>query len=173
MKLIKNWIQKQRSLLIANIANEVRSNLTHWMLATIGVDELEKIIEASKENRKLVGHSDYTSLSELWIKIMNQRQNKINQERTDREETNRQKIISMKFDCSIEEWNRFVEEGMSKDFDEIGSNVKYDFDKMTKKFGRAYLSYLEAAYLAKANMSDEEFCKINGNVPIKFLERIK
>ena len=79
----------------------------------------------------------------------------------------------MKFNCSTEEWNRFVEEGMPKDFDDIGSNVIYDFDKMTKKFGIAYLSYLEAAYAAKDTMTDEEFCKINGNIPIKFLDKIR
>ena len=76
----------------------------------------------------------------------------------------------MKFECTSKEWERFVKVGLLYTSDD--SNVKYDFNKMTKKFGIAYLSYLEAAYECKDSMTDEDFCKLNGNVPINFLEKL-
>lgn len=76
----------------------------------------------------------------------------------------------------IEDWNRFVREGMPADFDDIGSNVIADFSKMCKKFGKAYLDYLKIAYSCKgddSDMTDAEFCRINGNIPVPFFEKMK
>jgi hypothetical protein len=79
--------------------------------------------------------------------------------------------IDFNKDRDIKGWNRFVREGMPEDFEDINSNVKYDFTKMSKMFGIYYLAYLEAAYYAKDSLTIEEFCKYNGNVPIDFLKR--
>lgn len=67
-------------------------------------------------------------------------------------------------------WQDFCANGLSFDGD---SNVVAPFPKMTKRFGKFYLAYLEAAYKAKGEMTDEEFCQINGEVPINFLKRFK
>ena len=69
------------------------------------------------------------------------------------------------FKCTDKEWTRFVEEGLVEVEE---SNTKYDFKKMCKKFGLAYLHYLEITYKIKDTMTDEEFRKINGNIPSKF-----
>lgn len=71
---------------------------------------------------------------------------------------------------SLQDWNRLVKEGFSFDGN---SNTKEEFGKMSKKFGLAFIFYVEAAYSIKDEMTDEEFCKLNGNVPAKFLEKFK
>lgn len=73
----------------------------------------------------------------------------------------------------IEGWNRFVTEGLVPDNDE--QVTRWDFTKMTKRFGKAYIEYLQAAYQAlEGSMSDSEFCKYNGNVPQPFfLNKVK
>lgn len=67
-------------------------------------------------------------------------------------------------------WKDFLANGI-QEFDGT-SNVVSDFGKMTKRFGKFYLWYLSAAYEAKDEMSDEEFCAINGLVPIGFLKKL-
>lgn len=75
------------------------------------------------------------------------------------------------FECSIEGWNSLMEKGLSVSGQ---TNTKFNFNEMCKRFPRAYLSYLEASYLANEGfLTDEEFCIINGNVPISFLKRLK
>ncbi len=74
------------------------------------------------------------------------------------------------FLCSIEQHNAFVE-GVKWASDESDKNFEEDFNKLSKKWGIAYLSFLEASYLSKDSMSDEDFCKMNGNVPISFIEK--
>lgn len=79
--------------------------------------------------------------------------------------------MDTKFNCKdVDEWNKFVRNGLIENQE---TNLTNDFPKSSKRFGLAFLSYLEAAYLAKDEMSDEEFCKINGDVPTKFLNRFK
>lgn len=68
-------------------------------------------------------------------------------------------------------WIDFCENGL-QEFDG-NSNVRYPFPKMTKRFGKNYIQYLEAAFEARDEMSLEEFCKINGEVPPKFLNRFR
>lgn len=68
-------------------------------------------------------------------------------------------------------WKDFCENGLQAF--ENDSNVTGQFPKLTKRFGKYYLTYLEAAYQAKDEMTDEEFCKINGEVPLTFLKRFK
>lgn len=66
-------------------------------------------------------------------------------------------------------WSRFAEEGLL--YEESGSNTRYDFTKMCKKFGKPYIDYLIAAYSAKDDMTNDEFCTLNGQVPVSFLEK--
>jgi hypothetical protein len=62
------------------------------------------------------------------------------------------------------------------DFDSENSNFKIDFGKLTAKYGKAFIVYLISSYNANLQipvefrMSDDKFCKINGNLPIKFFE---
>ncbi len=76
----------------------------------------------------------------------------------------------MKFNCDSKQWANLLEFGL--DFNN-STNTKFDFSKMCKKFGGAYLSYLESAYKAKEKMNDFDFCRTNGEIPIAFLEKIK
>ena len=69
----------------------------------------------------------------------------------------------------FENWNRLLGEGL--DFSDSNLNTKFDFGKMSKKFGLAYIDYLQVAYQAKDEMSDENFCLINGSVPLVFLNK--
>ncbi len=68
-------------------------------------------------------------------------------------------------------WEDFIEKGL-QEFDG-SSNVTKDFTGMTKRFGKHYIAYLEAAWNAKDEMSEEEFCAINGGVPSGFLKKFK
>lgn len=68
-------------------------------------------------------------------------------------------------------WKDLVTNGL-QEFDG-SSNVRYDFTKMSKRFGKYYLDYLSAAYSAKDEMPDSEFQEINGNIPDSFMSKLK
>ena len=65
-----------------------------------------------------------------------------------------------------EDWNRLLNDGL--DYSDSNSNTKGDFGKLSKKFGLAFIAYLQAAYQAKDEMSVDEFCRINGGIPLGF-----
>ncbi len=67
-------------------------------------------------------------------------------------------------------WNRFIEKGLK--IGDENSNVQHEFSRMTKEFGISYLEYLKAAYEVKDEMTDEEFCKLNGGIPFAFLAKL-
>lgn len=69
---------------------------------------------------------------------------------------------------SDQEWSRFLNEAI-----DFNNGFKYDFTSLTKRFGLSYLYYLTCAYIAKDDLSDEDFCALNGNVPMSFLSKIK
>lgn len=54
---------------------QLRYELRHDMLASIGLEELEKVVQQGKKNRKTKGHSDYTNLTQMFIEITNKRKN--------------------------------------------------------------------------------------------------
>lgn len=65
-------------------------------------------------------------------------------------------------------WDNF---SASFDFESDDRNFKYDFPVMTKKYGQAFIEYCKAAWIANDGvMTEEEFCKINANMQIKFFE---
>ena len=69
----------------------------------------------------------------------------------------------------VEDYNRMVREAMDCESDT--SNFKYDFTHMTKKYGRAYITFCQAMWQANEGVqTEEEFCKMNGNMPMKFFE---
>lgn len=70
-KRYKEKKRKQQELLIKWIANETKYEVIHEMIAVIGLDELEKIVEQGKKNRGIDGHSNYTNLAKLYIKLQN------------------------------------------------------------------------------------------------------
>ena len=81
-------------------------------------------------------------------------------------------------DCSSEEWDKFCNADIwNVDSEDSENNFKIDFGKLTSKFGRAFIVYLIAAYSANSQvpeefrLSDEDFCILNGNIPIKFFEK--
>ena len=65
-------------------------------------------------------------------------------------------------------WNRFCKEAFDLDGE---TNFIFDFAKLTKKYGKAYIYYLRLAYLIKFNLSDEEFCKFT-HCTLDFLKKI-
>lgn len=67
------------------------------------------------------------------------------------------------------QWNTFVKTCMR--FDGV-SNVIGDFKSLSRTQAVAYFEYLKAAWAAtKEQFIQEEFCKINGEVPIQFFEK--
>jgi len=70
---------------------------------------------------------------------------------------------------AVSGWNRFVKEGLVIDGE---SNVVAPFKKMSKRFGLAYIQYLQAAWQANGDcMTAAEFCVINGDVPKGFFDK--
>lgn len=68
-----------------------------------------------------------------------------------------------------DDWNRFVKEGLTTDGP---SNVTGQFKTLTKKYGKAYISYLQAAWAANEGcLTEEEFCELNGDVPKGFFDK--
>lgn len=67
------------------------------------------------------------------------------------------------------QWNDFVEKFVSTDG---VTNIKGEFSQITKGSGVPYFEFLRASWVCiKDYMTVEEFCKVNGNVPIKFFEK--
>ena len=68
-------------------------------------------------------------------------------------------------------WSHFIDEAM--DFESEDTNFKYEFKFMTKKYGQAYIAYCKAAWEANDGvMSEEEFMKMNGNIPESFFNKV-
>lgn len=66
-------------------------------------------------------------------------------------------------------WRNFTD---SMDFESDDKNFKYDFKTMTRKYGRAYIEFCKAAWQANDGvMSEEEFMKINADMPRKFFDK--
>ncbi len=69
-----------------------------------------------------------------------------------------------------EAWNKFID---SIDFDSDTNNYKYDFKIMTKKYGNAFIECCKAAWMANEGVQiEEEFCKMNTNMPKGFFEKV-
>jgi hypothetical protein len=67
-------------------------------------------------------------------------------------------------------WDNFCD---AMDFESDDRNFKHDFGVMTKKFGNAYIEFCKAAWEANDGvMSEEEFMKMNANMPRGFFDRV-
>jgi hypothetical protein len=67
------------------------------------------------------------------------------------------------------QWNDFVRKFCQFDGE---SNVNADFATITKTAGVPYFEYLRSMWICtRESVSEEEFCRINGNIPIKFFEK--
>lgn len=67
-------------------------------------------------------------------------------------------------------WRNFM---TSIDFESNENNFKYDFQVMTKRYGQAYIEYCRAAWFVNDNiLTEEEFRKINGNIPESFFNKV-
>lgn len=80
MKNIKYWFHnKIRSILepwltwwIAQAVMSFRRELMSVWMTSVGLDELEKIVEKGKQNREEFGHSGYESLAEILGSIVSE-----------------------------------------------------------------------------------------------------
>lgn len=54
-------------------ANIISQELTSTLLADLSVETLRSLVEKAEKNRKEVGHSDYSSLAELYCSIVRSR----------------------------------------------------------------------------------------------------
>jgi len=69
----------------------------------------------------------------------------------------------------IADYNRLLADGLRYDGE---SNTRFQFSVMSKRFGKAYIDYLIASYKAKDELSNVDFCLLNGEVPEKFLVKL-
>ena len=68
-------------------------------------------------------------------------------------------------------WNRFVQEALVEG--DENTNMKFDFNALSKKFGRSYIEYCQAAWQANGGcLSDEEFRQVNGGIPEGFFRNV-
>ena len=58
-------------------ANIIAQELVNILLADLSVDTLQSLIIQADQNRDKVGHSDYSSLAELYCSIMRSRREKM------------------------------------------------------------------------------------------------
>ena len=70
---------------------------------------------------------------------------------------------------TTKQWNEFCNKYLSFDGE---TNINVDFQKITKVAGVPYFEFLRAMWVCtKDQYTVEEFCRINGGVPIKFFEK--
>lgn len=55
--------------LIDRVAFLAKREVLHTILSDIGIDTLEALIEKARENQRNMGHCDYTSVAEEWLKL--------------------------------------------------------------------------------------------------------
>lgn len=67
-------------------------------------------------------------------------------------------------------WRQLVTEGLVYGGD---VNSRLPFTGMSQRYGKAWIDYLNAAWEARGDLTDEEFCRLNGTVPPTFLARLK
>jgi len=59
------------------------------------------------------------------------------------------------------------------DFESDESNFKISFKDITRKYGREYRDFCQAAWQANGDcLTEEEFMKINGDMPVSFFEKV-
>ena len=72
-------------------------------------------------------------------------------------------------DIKKDAWENFM---TSFDFESNTSNFKYEFALMTKKYGQAYIEFCREMWKANEGiMTEEEFMKMNGNMPRVFFDK--
>jgi|TARA_R110000782_G_scaffold22312_1_gene59322 hypothetical protein len=68
-------------------------------------------------------------------------------------------------------WSKFINDAMDPDSDT--SNFKYDFKVISKKYGQAYIVFCKEMWKANEGvMTEDEFIKMNGNMPRAFFDKI-
>lgn len=65
-------------------------------------------------------------------------------------------------------WNKLVIEGLTYDGE---ANTSLPFVGMSRKYGKAWIAYLTAAWQARDGLSTADFCRLNGGVPESFVEK--
>lgn len=63
--------------------------------------------------------------------------------------------------------NRIIE---AIDFESNDQNWKYDFQKMTKSYGRDFIDMLKMMWFVNESQTEDEFCKMNG-ISIQFFQK--
>ena len=59
------------------------------------------------------------------------------------------------------------------DFESEDSNFTVGFKTLTKKYGREFKAYAQAAWTANEDcFTEEEFCKINGGIPKGYFDKV-
>lgn len=68
-----------------------------------------------------------------------------------------------------EAWDNFMS---TIDFESDENNFKYDFKIMSKKYGHAFIVYCRAAWQSNEGVqTEEEFCKMNADMPMSFFQK--
>jgi len=76
----------------------------------------------------------------------------------------------MEIEIKKDAWDNFLS---AFDYESDVSNFKYDFKVMTKKYGQAYMTFCKAQWSANEGVqTEEEFMKMNGNMPRSFFEKV-
>ncbi len=66
-------------------------------------------------------------------------------------------------------WSKFLD---IMDFESDDSNFKISFKDITKKYGNAYIEFCKAAWSVNDGIqTDEEFMKMNGDMPKGFFDK--
>ena len=64
----RRWIE--RDLRSKRIAHAVTHEVVYTIFADLSVEVLKEVVDLAKKNRETKGHSDYTSLADLYVSIM-------------------------------------------------------------------------------------------------------
>lgn len=68
-------------------------------------------------------------------------------------------------------WDNFINNAMDCESDT--SNFKVPFKVLSKKYGQAYIVFCRAMWEANEGvMTEEEFIKMNGNMPKSFFDKV-
>ena len=79
----------------------------------------------------------------------------------------KKKTNKKNWEISNESWEKFL---TSIDFESDTNNFNFKFNIMTKRFGVQFIEYCQAAWLVNESMNEEDFCKINADMPIGFFK---
>ncbi len=74
---MRAWLRRKLTELLSEAMRaeftHLRYEMRHDLIASIGLEDMARIVKQGYRNRREVGHTDYTNLTKMYIEIVSKR----------------------------------------------------------------------------------------------------